>query len=415
MLQLLRQNVRGIGPEVRSKKFAHLRLRQFREVLGELRFGIPPWKVIVRLSEAQFRQARHHLGPCESLRKKDDIRVCLFHLSDDPFPKGEGLRMRIIHPEDQYPLLDPVHDDALQFIPQFPPSVRLEIERNDVLIFFRWVFGVLHRPVRPDPEPVTMFLYVGMIGRALKRDVHGDLDAMRARLLYQSPKVLQGSQLRVNRRMAPLQSTDGPRTAKIPGISARRIIFPLPMSQSNGMNRREVQHVESHRRDVGQLGFAVFERAVLARLEAARARKHLVPGAEACLLSIHDNAQFSAIRRYEPPIRILRHQGLNLSTQGYAKALRVRRLLRPELSAPHCKSSTLLRRCPPTCLIHELGADKEVHLYILLSLDFFEEVSSPRHKAIDPAGHGVSISPGHGHWKRGAPAVVSKELHRDVR
>src|SRR5215831_766565 len=414
MLQLLRQNVRGIGPEVRSKKFAHLRLRQFREVLGELRFGIPPWKVIVRLSEAQFRQAGHHLGPCESLRKKNDVRVCLFHLPDDPLPKGEGLRMRIIDPEYEDPLLDPVHDDALQFIPQFPPLVCLKVQRNDVLIFFRWVLRILHRAVRPDSEPLTMFLHVGMIGRALKRDIQGDLDAIRACLLYQFPKVLQASQLRVNRRMASLQSADSPWTARISGIRGRRIILPLPMSQSNGMNRRKVQHVEPHRCDVGQARFAVFERAVLAGLEAACARKHLVPGAEACFLSIHDNAQFSVIRRYESPIRVLRHQGLNFSTQGYAKALRVRRLLRPELFTPRRKNSTLLRRCPPTCLINELGPDQEVHLYILLSLDFFEEVSAPRDKAIDPACYGVSISPDHGHWKRGAPAVVSKELHRNV-
>src|SRR5678816_3377557 len=97
--------------------------------------------------------------------------MCLFHLFDDPFPKWEGFRMWVIHPEDPDPLLNPVYEDAFQFIPQFPPLVRLEVQRKDVLILFRRVLRVLHGSVRPDAKPLTMLLHVGMIRRALKSDV----------------------------------------------------------------------------------------------------------------------------------------------------------------------------------------------------------------------------------------------------
>src|SRR5215467_3093256 len=267
MLQLLRQNVRRIGPEVGSKKFAYLRLRQFREVLREFRFSITPREIIVRLGKPQFRQAPHHLRSRERLCEEDDVRTGLLHLSNDPFPKGKRLRMWIIHAEDPYLLLDPVHDDTLQFMPQFSPLARLKLQRENILIFFRRVLGILHRPVRPDTEPFAVLFHVGVIRRALKSNIDGDLDPIGSCLLHESPKVLQGSQLMLDRFMSSLQSADRPRAARISGAAGGSIVLSLPVGLSDGMNRRKIQDIEAHRGNVGEARLTVFERTVLARLE----------------------------------------------------------------------------------------------------------------------------------------------------
>ena len=47
------------------------------------------------------------------------------------------------------------------------------------------------------------------------------------------------------------------------------------------MDRREIDHVETHRRDIGQPRDAILESAVLAGITALAARHHLVPGAVA--------------------------------------------------------------------------------------------------------------------------------------
>src|SRR4026207_2364734 len=190
-LALLREDVRWVGPEVWPKKFSHLCLGQLREVLDDFRFGVPPGEIIVRLGKTQFRQSQHDFWPSKGLSQKNDVWVRRPNLSDEPFPKREGFCMRIVDPKDPHALLDPVRHDALQFVPQFAPSVGLELKRENILILFRGVFRILDGPIRPDAKPLPMLLHVGMIRRALKRDVQGNLDAMGPRSLHQSSEVVQ--------------------------------------------------------------------------------------------------------------------------------------------------------------------------------------------------------------------------------
>src|SRR5262245_25426085 len=77
MLQLFRQDVRRIGPEVGSKKFVHLRLRQFREEFLELRLSITQRKIIVRLVKSSFANRPITLGRVNaSARKMTSGQAC---------------------------------------------------------------------------------------------------------------------------------------------------------------------------------------------------------------------------------------------------------------------------------------------------------------------------------------------------
>jgi len=63
--EVLVEDVRRIGEEVRAKIFLHLALRQFGEILGQLLFRIPPGEIGVRLREPCLGQCPHHFGPRE--------------------------------------------------------------------------------------------------------------------------------------------------------------------------------------------------------------------------------------------------------------------------------------------------------------------------------------------------------------
>src|SRR6476620_1552546 len=246
VLELFREDVRCVGPEVWPEEFSHLRVRQLGEVLRDFRFSIPPGKIVVRLGKTQFCQPQHHFWSSKGLSKKNNVWVLSPDVFDEPLPKGKGFRVWIVDPKDPHALLDPVHNDALQLLPQFAPSVALELKRKNILILFRWVFRILHGPIRPDAKPLSMLLHIGMIRRTLKRDVQRNLDAIGACSLQQSSEVVQCPQIGMNRLMASIQRPDRPRTPWIRWAASRRIVLSLPMRVSDRMDGREIQHVKSH-------------------------------------------------------------------------------------------------------------------------------------------------------------------------
>src|SRR6476620_6741757 len=232
VLKLFREDVRCVVPEVWPEEFSHLRLRQLGEVLCNFRFGIPPGKIVVRLGKPQFCQPQHHFWSSKGLSKKNDVWVRRPDFSDEPLPKGAGFRVWIVDPKDPDALLDPVYNDALQLLPQFVPSFALELKRENILILFRWVFRILHGPIRPDAKPLSMLLHIGMIRRTLKRDIHGNLNPIGASPLHQSSKVVQCPQIRMNRLMSSFQCPDRPRTPWIRRSRCCSMLHFLPMRVS---------------------------------------------------------------------------------------------------------------------------------------------------------------------------------------
>src|SRR5262245_47224865 len=121
-----------------------------------------------------------------------------FDALDQPLPEGKWLRVWIVDTEDIDPLFDPVEDNAPQLLPQLAPGVAFEIERIDVLIFLRWILGVLNRAIGPMAKPLGMLLHVGVVGRALIGQVERDFDALVARRRYEGSQIGQRAELRMN-------------------------------------------------------------------------------------------------------------------------------------------------------------------------------------------------------------------------
>src|SRR5688572_33335219 len=83
-------------------------------------------------------------------------------------------------------------------------------------------------------------------------------------------------------------------------------IWAFAMAVTDRMDRRQVEHVESHPGDVGQPLLAVLERAVPARLRARRAGKHLVPRGIARPLALDHDRELLVVGRRGAPVGVAR-------------------------------------------------------------------------------------------------------------
>ena len=109
----------------------------------------------------------------------------------------------------------------------------------------------------------------GMIGGTLKGDVQGDLDtvfAAAARRWSKSASVpsWDGS------RWPPSARADAPGAAGIVGSGGERVVWALAEASADGMNRRQIKHIEAHLADIGQPFLDILEGAVTARLRGGR-------------------------------------------------------------------------------------------------------------------------------------------------
>src|SRR6185369_7524468 len=120
------------------------------------------------------------------------------------FPESEGLGVRVVDAEDRHAALDPELEDAFQLLPKRFPLAGLEVERGDVLVLLRRVLGVLHRAVRPPPEPLGVLAHVRMVGRALEGDVEGDANSKTGRFFYQGVKIAERPEVRMDRLVPAL-------------------------------------------------------------------------------------------------------------------------------------------------------------------------------------------------------------------
>src|SRR5690606_37969507 len=96
--------------------------------------------------------------------KEYDLRMPAANVLDDPFPEGQGLGVRIVDATYFHAFGNPVE----QNVPPRLPHVRLgggrvEVDVDDVLVFFWRVLRVLDAAVRPPGKPLRMFREPGMV------------------------------------------------------------------------------------------------------------------------------------------------------------------------------------------------------------------------------------------------------------
>ena len=176
----------------------------------------------------------------------------LLNVGDHPLPKRKWLGVRVVDAENLDSVADPKEHDVAQFAPQGAGVGTVPVEIDDVLIFLGRVLGVLDRSVGSKREPLGMLFDVGMVGRTLQSVVERDLEPMPARLGHEAVEVCQVAECRLERRVAAAFVSDCPRAAWIVRPRFEAVVFPLAEGVTDRMNRRQVEHVETHRSNVGQ-------------------------------------------------------------------------------------------------------------------------------------------------------------------
>ena len=166
-----------------------------------------------------------------------------------PLPEPERLGVRVVDPEDRDAVADPERDDVLQLAPERLPVVGFEVDRVDVLVLLRRVLGVLDRAVRAMAEPL--------------RDARAPTDdratpGRRCRARSRGRAVARRRRSDRSRRAcrAPARSPCGrplaaPIAQGLPGSSGAGVsalLRPLAEAAADRVDRRQVQHVEAHRR-----------------------------------------------------------------------------------------------------------------------------------------------------------------------
>ena len=116
-----------------------------------------------------------------------------------------------------------------------------------------------------------------MLGRALEGDVERDFHAVLGGSVDQVPEVVQRAQFRMNRIVAAFGAANCVGHARITFDRHQRVVPPLALRCADRVDRSEIEDVEPHLRDAGQLPLDIGERGAPALFGSRRAREHRVP------------------------------------------------------------------------------------------------------------------------------------------
>lgn len=187
----------------------------------------------------------------------------------------------------------------------------------------------------------------------------------------QAPEVLAAAQLRVNGVMTALGAADGIGAAGVAGLGAQGIVAALAKLRADRVNRREVQHVETHVADHRQAFVHVVEGAVAFRAVGDRAREQLVPAGELRRRAVHVDREFAAAGQVRAVLGFA-HQARGLRPQQQRHLLvgrqaRQARLQRLDRAAqfPFAALGTLAQQQPA---LFQLELDLDAGIELLLQV-----------------------------------------------
>src|SRR5690606_29126397 len=112
-----------------------------------------------------------------------------------------------------------------------------------------------------------------MIGRALNGEVECDFKLVLTCRVNQRAKIFLAAQLRMNRFVTAIRTTDGIGAAGIICSSVKGVVAALAIANTNRMNGWKIKYVESHCTNGRQALDNIFKRAVTVRIITGRARK----------------------------------------------------------------------------------------------------------------------------------------------
>ncbi|MNK84596.1 hypothetical protein D3C87_1044480 [compost metagenome] len=120
-----------------------------------------------------------------------------------------------------------------------------------------------------------------VVWRTLDGEVEGQLQAVVGGGAAQPLEVFERAELRVQGIVAAFGAADGVRAAHVARLGLEAVVAALAVRLADGVDRREVEHVEAHRTDGRQPADHVVEGAMAVLVAAFRAREQLVPAGEA--------------------------------------------------------------------------------------------------------------------------------------
>src|SRR5882724_10624056 len=135
------------------------------------------------------------------------------------------------------------------------PFRAFKIEWKNILIFFWRIFRILYRAVRASPKPLSMFLGIGVVHSALKGNINRHFEPVPFGFGDEMPEIFQRSQLWMDRFVTAFFGTDGPGAADIVRLRGDRIVFSFSERAADRMDRRKIDDIESHGRNIRKSGF----------------------------------------------------------------------------------------------------------------------------------------------------------------
>ena len=165
-----------------------------------------------------------------------------------------------------------------------------------------------------------MFAHVGVIRRRLKRDIEGNLQALCRRCCNERVEVHNRTQARFDGGVAAAFRANRPRTPRIVGRCRQGVVGAFTEAVPDGMNRWEIEHIESHRRHVRQQRSRLGKRGAPCRVRSRGARKHFVPRTKPCALPLDRHREDSVVPRSLTSIRSRGHEGGDVLAQRRADA-----------------------------------------------------------------------------------------------
>ena len=255
-----------------------------------------------------------------------------------------------------------------------------------------------------------MLGHPGMVRRALERVVERDLEPVVPGGAEERPEVGQRAERGVDRLVPPVLVADGPRGARVVGAGLERVVAPLPEAPADRMDRRQVEHVEAHGRDVRQPLDAVAERAGPARHPALGPREQLVPCREPGQGPVHDHLELLVVPRRRGPVRIGVEDLRDLLVEEETRpAVGVARRL--EVAETRLESPAVGSHDAGEGATQESGALEELARDVHAGSQALPEVLGPGPVRVRPRLERVDVPRVLVQEEPAGPAVVSEGLH----
>ncbi len=221
----------------------------------------------------------------------------------------------------------------------------------------------------------------------------------------------------MNGLVAAFIRSDRPGDAGIVRGTLGGVVGSLAERPADGMDRRQVEHVEAEVGDVWQAVDDVAKRPVTPGIGRCRPREQLVPGREAGELRLHDELQGRLLHGLVGAIGVAHHQPVQGLVQGagvrIARGSSGTQTLCPPGKGPGIRR-VAARRGTRDGAVHEGRPDPQVDPDVLVRVDPLAEIPAPGCPGIGPGGDGERVASQLPHPEGGTPAVVAQLLHRQL-